>query len=136
MRLIGKNVLAYLLSLLTASLLFPFILMAFKGSSYGWWLVLILLGSGIASILIPEILFLVLFNLVVVKAKVRFNTVGRLVLLGGALSGLFYSVLSALFYRGSTGAAIENTALMILAGGIFGFYYGILTKLPATKPTL
>ncbi len=126
--LFWKNGLAYLLSLLTASLFFPLILMLVeRDSTYGWWFMLILFGSGMRSVLIPELLIIVLFNVVVFKAGRTFAGLGRRVLLGVGLSGVFFLGKGILNFNGDWEILLLNTVLMSSSGGLFGFYHYRLT---------
>lgn len=127
--LLWKNGLAYLLSLLTASLFFPLILMLVeRDSTYGWWFMLILFGSGMASVLIPELLIIVLFNVLVFRAARTFAGAVPRVLLGVVLSGVFFLGKGLLNFNGDWGMLLLNTLLMSSSGGLFGFYHHRLTR--------
>ncbi len=127
--LLWKNGLAYLLSLLTASLFFPLILMLVEpDSTYGWWFMLILFGSGMASVLIPELLIMVLFNIIVFRAGKMFAGVVQYVLLGVFLTGVFFLGRGLLYFNGDWGGLLLNILLMSSSGGLFGFYHYRLTR--------
>ncbi len=127
--LLWKNGLAYLFSLLTASLFFPLLLMLVeRDSTYGWWFMLILFGSGMRSVLIPELLIIVLFNVLVFRAGRTFAGVGRRVLLGVGLSGVFFLGKDLMNFNGDWEIMLLNTVLMTSSGGLFGFYHYRLTR--------
>lgn len=127
--LLWKNGLAYLLGLLTASLFFPLILMLVEpDSTYGWWFMLILLGSGMASVLIPALLIIVLFNIIVFRVGNTFAGVVQYVLLGFVLTGVFFLGKGLLYFNGDWGVLLLNTLLMSSSGGLFGFCHYRLTR--------
>jgi hypothetical protein len=99
-----------------------------RDSTYGWWFMLILFGSGMASVLIPELLIILLFNALVFKAGRTFAGVARRVLLGVGLSGVFFLGKGLLYFNGDWGMLLLNTLLMTSSGGLFGFYHYRLTR--------
>ena len=118
-----------MLTLLTASLLFPLVLMMLEpDSTYGWWFMLILFGTGMASVLIPQLLVIVLFNLIVLKAKGTFARAVQYILLGAALGGGCFGIKVVLYFNGNWEVLLQNVLLMTVSGGLFGFYHYWLTR--------
>jgi len=127
--LVGKNGLAFLLSLLTASLFFPIIfLMLVPDSTYGWWFVLILSGLGMAHVLWPTLLCIVVFNTLVLKVPSRFDSKSSYVGLGTGVGIVLFLCQSVFIHAGEWILLMQNLLLLAGVGALFGFYYYTFTR--------
>lgn len=128
--LLWKNGLAYLLSLLTASLFFPLIFLVLEpNSTYSWWLILILSSLGMPVLFWPVVLSILAFNLIVYKAQHPFDK-QRIYYMGlGVSLGI---VLFLIYLVYSTNRdwidIIQNFLLMSGIGTLYGFYFYYLTS--------
>ncbi len=122
--LIRKNLLVYGVSWLTASLLFPFGLLLFKEpATYGWWFFLLLAGVLNLPVFLPSIGVVLLFNAIVRREQRVFSNRSMLLLLGGTLWGITFFILNWMVYSQRVSQVLENSLLMGMGGGVFGFYY-------------
>ncbi len=120
--LVWRNGLAYLLSLLTASLFFPLLLLLWEpNSTYGWWFILILSGLGMTPLLWPVLLLILLFNVIAWKSK--FNRAKHFISLGIGLGVVFFWCMLLYTFKGDWNILFQNSLLMSGIGALFGFYY-------------
>jgi hypothetical protein len=120
--LIWRNGLAYLLSVFTASLFFPLLLLLWEpNSTYGWWFVLILSGLGMTPLLWPVLLLIFLFNVIARKSKL--TRVKQFLSLGIGLGVAFFSCMLLYTFKSAWNVLFQNLLLMSGIGALFGFYY-------------
>ncbi|MDJ1484212.1 hypothetical protein QNI16_27180 [Cytophagaceae bacterium YF14B1] len=128
--LVWKNGLAYLLSLLTASLFFPLIFMLLEpDSTYIWWVILILSSLGMPTLLLLVVLGVLVFNLIVYKAKNQFaNNRMYYVGLGISLGTALFLIYLGSFSKHNQTLIVQNFLLLSGIGAFFGFYFYILIR--------
>ncbi|MDJ1503562.1 hypothetical protein [Xanthocytophaga agilis] len=128
--LVWKNGLAYLLSLLTASLLFPLIFMLLEpNSTYTWWVILILSSLGMPTILWSVTLSILVFNLIVYKIKNQFaNNRMYSVGLGISLGTALFLIYLGSFSKHNQTLIVQNFLLLSGIGALFGFYFYSLIR--------
>lgn len=120
--LVWRNGLAYLLSVFTASLFFPLLLLLWEpNSTYGWWFMLILSGLGMTPLLWPALLLIFLFNVITWKSKL--TKVKQFIGLGVGLGVVFFSCMLLYTFKNAWNVLLQNFLLMSCIGALFGFYY-------------
>jgi hypothetical protein len=136
--LVVRNVKAFVVSWLTASLLFPLLIQITQGdTSYLFGVVMMLLGIVVPHMSVPALLIVVLFNWIVLRKRRFFNNLLALLLLGGLLAGSIFCLVLLAFSRQDLGKLATGTGYMALGGAIFGFYYHhwVAEKLPYKHST-
>lgn len=136
--LVARNVKAFVVSWLTASLLFPLLIQITQGdTSYLFGVVMILLGIVVPHMSVPALLVVVLFNWIELRNRRLFDHLLALLLLGGLLAGSIFSLVLLAFSRQDLAKLAIGTGYMALGGVIFGFYYHhwVAEKLPFKRST-
>jgi hypothetical protein len=136
--LVARNVKAFVVSWLTASLLFPLLIQINQGdTSYLFGVVMMLLGIVVPHMSVPALLVVVLFNWIVLRNRRFFNHLLALLLLGGLLAGSTFCLVLLTFSRQDLVKLAIGTGYMALGGAIFGFYYyhWVTEKLPYKRST-
>ena len=136
--LVVQNVKAFVVSWLTASLLFPLLIQITQGdTSYLFGVVMMLIGIVVLHMSVPALLIVVLFNWIVFRNRRLFNNVLALLLLGGLLAGSVFCLMLLSFSRQDPAKLTTGTGYMALGGAIFGFYYHhwVAEKLPYKRST-
>ena len=136
--LVVQNVKAFVVSWLTASLLFPLLIQINQGdTSYLFGVVMMLLGIVVPHMSVPALLVVVLFNWIVLRNRRLFSHLLSLLLLGGLLAGSILCLVFLIFSRQDLAGLAVGTGYMALGGAIFGFYYHhwVAEKLPCRRST-
>jgi uncharacterized membrane protein len=132
--LIWANVKAFVVSWLTASLLFPlFAVLTGANYSYAWGVALMLMGIVMPYVLVPSLLGILLINWVALRYRKLFSNPFSCILLGALGSSvaflIFFLVWTASrngFVTGSMQGIGKIVGFMLPAGAIFGFFYYFL----------